>query len=51
MLGSFKNCNIIKFTNKTTFSEVFDEINKVIIGDISDNMKSLVYSGKYGAIN
>ena len=51
MLGSFNNWNIIKFRNKTTPSEQFDEIHKVVIDGISDNMASLIHLGKYGAIN
>ena len=50
-LGSFNNCTTINFTNKTTWSEDFDEVHKVVIGGISDNIASLVQLGKYGAIN
>ena len=51
MLGSFNNCNIIQFDNKTTTTEVFDVANKVVLYGISDNMPALVQNGKYGAIN
>ena len=44
VLGSFNNCNINQFTNKTTSSEDFDEVHKVLIGGISDNMAFIVYS-------
>ena len=51
MVGALSNCNIIQFTNKTATSDDFVDIYKVVLDDISDNMKSLVYSGKYGSIN
>ena len=51
MLGSFKNCIIIQFDNKTKTTEVFDVANKVVLYGISDNMPALVQNGKYGAIN
>ena len=51
MLGSFNNCNIIQFDNKTTTTEVFDVANKVVLYGISDNMPALVQNVKYGAIN
>ena len=38
-------------SSKSTSSETFDEIHQVVIDGISDNMASLVKSGKYGAIN
>ena len=47
VLGTFKNCNIIIFTNKITSREDFDEDNKVLLDAISDNVESLVYTGKY----
>ena len=37
-------------SQKSTPSETFDEINQVVLDGISDNMASLVESGKYGAI-
>ena len=38
-------------SSKSTSSETFDEICQVVLDGISDNMASLVESGKYGAIN
>ena len=38
-------------SSKSTSSETFDEIHQVVLDCISDNMASLVESGKYGAIN
>ena len=49
-MGSYKNWNIIHLTPKSTPFEVFDEIHQVFIDSISDNMASLVQSGKYGVI-
>ena len=51
MLFTFNNCNIIQLTNKNTSNEDFDNIHKVFLDDISDNMTSLTNTGKYGAIN
>ena len=51
VLGSFKNWNIIQLSQKSTPYDAFDEINQVVLDGISDNMASLVESGKYGAIN
>ena len=51
MLCYFNNWNIIKFTNKTTSSEDFDAVNKVVLDEISDNMESLAQLGQYGATN
>ena len=42
ILGSFTNCNIIKFSHKSTTRESFDDINQVIFDDTSDDMASLV---------
>ena len=50
MLGSFNKRNIVKITKKTS-SEDFDELHKVFIDDISDDIASLGQLGKYGAIN
>ena len=36
---------------KSTSSDTFDEIHQVVLDGISDNMASLVESGKYGSIN
>ena len=38
-------------SSKSTSSDTFDEIHQVVLDRISDNMVSLVESGKYGAIN
>ena len=51
VLGSFGNWNIIQLSQKSTSSDTFDEIHQVVLDVISDNMASLVESGKYGAIN
>ena len=51
MLGSFNNFNIIQLTNKTTSSEYFNALHKVVIGVISDNMVYLIQLDKCGAIN
>ena len=51
MLGSSNNWKTINFTNKTTPSEEFNEMHQVVIYGISENMASLVKTGKYGAIN
>ena len=37
-------------SQKSTSSNVFDEIQQVVLDEISDNMASLVESGNYGAI-
>ena len=50
VLGSFNNWNIIKLSQKSSPSDSFDEINQVVLDGKSDNMASLVESGKYGAI-
>ena len=51
VLGSFNNWNIIEISPKSTSSDTFDEIYQVVLDGISDNMASLIESGKYGAIN
>ena len=51
VLGSLNIRNIVNFTNRTTSSDDFDAVHKVVIDDISDNLVSLVQLGKYGAIN
>ena len=51
VLGSFNNFNIIRFTNKTTSSEYFDVVHKVVLGGISDNILYLIQLVKCGAIN
>ena len=51
VLGSFNNWNIIELSHKSTSSDTFDKVHQVVIDGISDNMASLVESGKYGEIN
>ena len=51
VLGEFNNWNIIELSSKSNSSETFDEIHQVVLDGISDNMASLVESGKYVAIN
>ena len=51
VLGSFNNLNIIQLSQKSTTSDVFDEIHQVVLDRISDNMALLVELVKYGAIN
>ena len=51
MLGYFSNCNIIKFSNEETSFEDIYKINQVLLDGNSDNMDSLIQTGKYGAIN
>ena len=47
----YKNWNIIHLTPKSIPSEAFDDIHRVVLDWISENMDSLVQSGMYGAIN
>ena len=47
----YNNYNIINLTPKSTPSGAFDEIHKVVIDVISENMASLVQSVIYGSIN
>ena len=49
ILGVLNNWNIITFSNKNTTSEDFEDIHQVILDGISDNMASLVQSGKHDA--
>ena len=51
VFGVFNNCNIIRFSQKSTLSDTFDEIHQVVLDLISDHMASLVKSGTYGSIN
>ena len=51
VLGSLKNWNIIQLSHKSTPSDTFDEIHQVVLDKVSDNIASLVESGKYGDIN
>ena len=41
----------MELTPKSTLFEAFDEIHKVVIDEIRENMASLVQSVMYGAIN
>ena len=51
VLESFNNWNIILLSQKSTPFEEFDEIHKVVLDGISNDMASLVQSVKYVAIN
>ena len=51
ILVSLNNWNTIQFTNKLTSNKDFNVVNKVVLDGTSDNMVSLLYIGKYGAIN
>ena len=51
VLGSFNNWNIIILSHKSTTSEDFEEIHKVVLDLIGNNMESLVKTSKYSVIN
>ena len=51
VLGSFNSCNIMQLSQKSTPFDEFYEIHQVVIDGISENMASLLQSGKYVAIN
>ena len=51
LLVTYNNGNIIIFTNKTISFEGFVEIHKVLLDKISDNIASLVNTGRYGVIS
>ena len=51
VLGSYSNWNIIEITPKSTPFEAFDEIHKVVLDGISENLVSLVQLGMYDTIN
>ena len=51
VLGFFNNWYIIKFSNKSTTGEYFDEVHKVVLYGISENMSLIVQNGKYDAVN
>ena len=51
LLGSFNNWNIITLSHKATTSDVFEEINQVLLDVVIYMMASLVQSSKYIAIN
>ena len=50
VLGSFNNWSIIQLSQKPITFEALEEIHQVVLDRISDNMASLVQSGKHGAI-
>ena len=41
VLGSFNNWNIIQLSQKSTPSDIFDDIHRVVLDGISDNTASL----------
>ena len=51
VLGSFNNWNIIQLSHKSNPSGAFGETHQFVLDEISDNMASLVGSGKNVAIN
>ena len=51
VMGSYNNWNIIEITPKSTYFDAIDDIHKVVLDGISENMASLVQSGMYSAIN
>ena len=51
VLVSYKNWNIIDLTPKSTPFEAFDDINKVVLNGISEDLASLFQLGMYGVIN
>ena len=51
VLDSFNNWNIIKYSQKSTSYDTFNEIHQGVIDGISDNTASLFESVKYCAIN
>ena len=51
VLGPLKNWNIIQLSHKSTPYDTCDEIHQVVLDGISENVASLVASGKYGAID
>ena len=51
VLGPYNNWNIIELTPKSITFEEFDEIHKVVLDRIGENVASLVQPGMYGAIN
>ena len=51
MLGLFNNWNIIILSHRAITSELFEEIRRVSLYVISNNMALLVQSDKYGSMN
>ena len=50
-MSCFRNWNIITLSHKATTSEDFEDINRVVLDGISENIASLVKYGNYGVIN
>ena len=48
---SYNNQNIVDLTPKSTPSEAFYQIHKVVLDKIGENLDSLVQSGMYGIID
>ena len=51
MLVTFDNRKIIKFNNINTPIGEFDDIHKVLLDGINENMATMVQKGKHGTIN
>ena len=51
VFGSFNKRNVIKFTDKITSGEEYDDMNKIVFNGIIENMVSLVKTSKYGTMN
>ena len=51
VLGPYNNWTIIEITPKSIPSKDFDDMHKVVLDGISENMASFVQSGICGAIN
>ena len=51
VLGPLNNWSIILLQHKSPPYDTFDETYQVVLDGISDNLASLVESGKYGSIN
>ena len=50
IINSYEHFKLIELTPKSTPFETFDEIHKVVLDGISENMASLVQSVMYSAI-
>ena len=46
-----RQLEMINFTNRTTYIEDFDDIHRVILNFISENISFIVKAGKYGAMS
>ena len=51
VLDVFNNSNILQFINKSTTSDYFGDIYKVLLDGISESMESLMQKENYGDIN